>query len=380
MIDNNNLDLNESIEKLKIIAEQSLIGIMIIQDNIIKYFNNRVTETMGYSAEEIKSWAPNEFAKTIHPEDREFVMEQARKKQKGDPDVVNQYSYRAIRKNGEIYWIEIFSKTINYRGRPADFLMGIEISDRVNAEQKLKDSMEKYQKAFHQAELYKDLFIHDISNTLQSIFSSIQLIDMNLNGNRKIIDNKELINITYKHIKRGIKLISNVHKLSQLDSHEISIKKVDIFEVLNRSIEFIKNLFQDRKIKIKIDTFSEKISILGNELLQDVFENILINSVKYNNNDIIEIIIKTSKAEKDDTTYCKLEFIDKGTGIEDARKRKVLTRLDFDSKSSYGMGMGLSLAKKIIDNYGGKIWIEDRVKGDHSKGTNVNLLLQKCGS
>ena len=44
------------------------------------------------------------------------------------------------------------------------------------------------------------------------------------------------------------------------------------------------------------------------------------------------------------------------------------------------MGLGLSLVKKIIDNYGGKIWIEDKVKGDYSKGANVILLIQKGGS
>lgn len=39
------------------------------------------------------------------------------------------------------------------------------------------------------------------------------------------------------------------------------------------------------------------------------------------------------------------------------------------------MGLGLALVKKIIDNYNGKIWVEDRVKGDHSKGNNFVLLI-----
>ena len=39
------------------------------------------------------------------------------------------------------------------------------------------------------------------------------------------------------------------------------------------------------------------------------------------------------------------------------------------------MGLGLALVKKIIDNYNGKIWVEDRVKGDHSKGSNFVLLI-----
>ena len=144
MIGNINSNLNETIEKFKIISEQSLIGIMIIQDGVFKYFNDRVVETTGYSAEEMKSWAPNEFSKIVHPEDREFVLEQARKKQVGDPDVVNQYTYRIIRRNGEIRWREIFSKTIPYEGRPADLVITYDITDKVKAEQELKDSEEKF--------------------------------------------------------------------------------------------------------------------------------------------------------------------------------------------------------------------------------------------
>jgi signal transduction histidine kinase len=42
------------------------------------------------------------------------------------------------------------------------------------------------------------------------------------------------------------------------------------------------------------------------------------------------------------------------------------------------MGIGLSLVKMIIDGFDGKIWIQDRVKGDYSKGSNFCLLLKKA--
>ncbi|MFX1311383.1 MAG: PAS domain S-box protein [Promethearchaeota archaeon] len=609
--------LEESLENFRNIAEQSLIGILVIQDGVFKYFNDKFLEICGYSAEEVLSWVPNEFVKIIHPEDREFVIEQVRKKVAGDSDIFNQDQFRIIRKDEEIIIVEIFSKTINYNGRFADLIMTLDITDKIKAEQKLKkfmdsatdcfflldsklncinlnkkaltmlglkkeevigknileiqpslreksrynkylevvktgksffiedvnpdpklgelhynlnafkvgdglgviatditkqkkiehdlreseekffkafnsnalamsistfeegrmievndaflkllgltrkkligktakeanlwgkgerkrmlrtvkeegsvinyetdykskdrevryglfsfvkiefnkkpylltiinditrrklvekkliESKEKYRQAYNQAEFYKDIFIHDINNTLQSLYSSIQLIDMNLEKISKRNSIKELIDIIYKQVNRGIKLTSNVHKLSQLENHEISIEEVELFKFLNRSIEFIKNSFQDKKVQIKYDTFSDKISILGNDLLQDVFENIMINSVRYNDNDIVEIIIRISRVEEDGIIYCKLEFIDNGIGIEDERKEKVLTRVDPNSKTTYGMGLGLSLVKKIIDNYEGKVWIEDRVDGDYSKGTNVILLIQKGDS
>ncbi len=493
--------LKESEEKFRNIAEQSLMGISVTQDGVFKYFNDRVIESLGYSVEEIESWGPNEFAKFIYPEDREFVMEQAQKKQAGDPDVVNQYQYRIITKDGVIKWLEIFAKTINYDGHTADLAMTVDITDKIEAEQKLKESEEKFSKAFNsnalamsistmdegiiievndaflklfgfsrkeitgktasearlkgreerkemlrtieeqgsiinhetdyktksgevryglfsfvkillndkpflltiinditplkiaeqklkqskekylraynQVEFYKDLFIHDITNNLQSLYSSIQLIDINLDENCKNNTIKDFINIIYRQINRGTELVANVRKLSQLEAEEVFIDEIDVFEVLNRSIEFLKNLFQDKKIQIKWDISSEKVLILGNNLLQDVFENILINSVRYNNNDIAEIIIKASQVEQNGISYWKLEFIDNGIGIENERKESVLSRADLDSKTTYGMGLGLSLVKKIIENYGGKVWIEDKVEGDYSKGTNVILLMQK---
>jgi len=39
------------------------------------------------------------------------------------------------------------------------------------------------------------------------------------------------------------------------------------------------------------------------------------------------------------------------------------------------MGLGLSLVKKIIDSFNGKIWVEDKVKNDYSKGSNFTILL-----
>ncbi|MFX1502332.1 MAG: PAS domain S-box protein, partial [Promethearchaeota archaeon] len=161
-------ELKESEEKFRNIAEQSFVGIMIIQDGLFKYFNKRISETSGYSVEEIKAWAPNEFAKVVHPGDLEFVMEQARKKQAGDLDVVHQYSYRAIRKNGESYWVEVFAKTINYEGRLADLAMTFDITDRIIAEQKLKESEESFrdmiinlEEAYYKVEWKGNLIYHN---------------------------------------------------------------------------------------------------------------------------------------------------------------------------------------------------------------------------
>ncbi|MFX1306619.1 MAG: PAS domain S-box protein [Promethearchaeota archaeon] len=136
--------LKESEENFRAITEQSFMSILVIQDGLIKYFNDRIPQLSGYSREEIENWTPFEFLKVIHPEDKDFVLNQVKKKQSGAKDVIPQYRYRLIRKDKEIRWIENFSKTINYGGRPADLITSVDITDKINAEQKLKESEENF--------------------------------------------------------------------------------------------------------------------------------------------------------------------------------------------------------------------------------------------
>ncbi len=141
-------DLKESELKFRTIAEQSFMGIIVIQDGVFKYFNQRAADINGYTVEEINKWEPYEFMKLIHPDDNDFVLDQAKKKQKGDNNVVNRYIYRLIKKSGEVAWMDNYSKTINFDGRPADLVMTEDITKKIISEQKLKESELKFRKIF----------------------------------------------------------------------------------------------------------------------------------------------------------------------------------------------------------------------------------------
>jgi len=104
----------------------------------------------------------------------------------------------------------------------------------------------------------------------------------------------------------------------------------------------------------------------------------LFNAIRHNINMPLEILIRLTREHIKNTPYIKMEFIDNGKGIVDSRK-ETLFQGDFSFKRSVnGMGLGLSLVKKIIDLFKGKIWVEDRVKGDHTKGCNFIILLPEA--
>lgn len=73
----------------------------------------------------------------------------------------------------------------------------------------------------------------------------------------------------------------------------------------------------------------------------------------------------------------KVQVKDNGQGISDKRKEILFREIKPLKRKADGMRMGLSLVKRVIDLYGGKIWVEDRIKGDYRQGSNFVLLLPK---
>ena len=137
--------LRESEEKFRLISEQSLMAIVIVQDDRIKYANQAYLEMTGYTWEEIMNWTVADTTRVIHPDDRHFVMEQGRKKAAGIRDgVVTHYAYRGVTKSGEARWIDQYSKTITYRGKPANLMTFIDIHDQKLAQETLRKSEERY--------------------------------------------------------------------------------------------------------------------------------------------------------------------------------------------------------------------------------------------
>ncbi|MFX1356049.1 MAG: MASE3 domain-containing protein [Promethearchaeota archaeon] len=138
--------LVESEEKFRTIADETSLGIVILQDGLIKYSNKALSKISGYSEEEMKIWDQHEFLTKIHPEDVPFILENIQKKLRNDSDLdlTTYYTARILTKANQIKWIDIFSKLITYQGKEAIFTSLLDITDKKEAEQKLKESEEKY--------------------------------------------------------------------------------------------------------------------------------------------------------------------------------------------------------------------------------------------
>jgi signal transduction histidine kinase len=254
--------------------------------------------------------------------------------------------------------------------------MGI-IIQKFESEQLLKKSEERYREAYNRINLYKDLFTHDISNIFQNILSSNELGMLYSNNPEKLQEYVEVANLIKEQVSRGAKLVSNVQKLSELEEFKKPLYSIEVSSVLNNVISSIKKSFLHKQININFQSFESQYLIKANEMIFDVFENILINAVKHNRNPTIEIEIKSSKYQKNNTNYVKIEIIDNGIGIPDVMKDIIFQR-DVKKEKAAGIGLGLLLIKRILESYDGTVRVEDKIPGDYSKGSNFIVLIPEA--
>jgi len=241
----------------------------------------------------------------------------------------------------------------------------------------IKKNEQELTEAFSKADFYKDLLAHDIANVLNNINISMQLMEMWKDDPTKSDKKEEMMEIIKQQLERGESLILNVRKISKIEGEDQVATPVDVKITLEKAIEHIRSRFQEKEIDIKTELSQGIVNVEGGDLLIDAFENILLNGGIHNNSDKIQLWIKLSKVQEEGESFVKVEFKDNGIGIIEARKETIFNRDYKRDRSTGGMGIGLSLVKKIIDVYGGQVWIENRVEGDHSQGSNFIVMLKE---
>ena len=291
------------------------------------------------------------------------------------PGKTLEFDFPINRSVGSILWVHSIASLIKIGSEERIRFIVQDVTERKKAEEELETSEIKYREAYNRIDFYKDIFSHDINNIFQNIHSSVELFELNAEQTITTDSNDELLDIIREQIKRGTNLVSNVRRLSEIEDIDIALQRSEVISVLREVIEALTKVYKKRKIDIQIQNEPKEVYIKANELLQDVFENLLINAIRHNNKSTVEILIKFSRLVKDGIKSIKLEFIDNGIGIFPEMKLKIFQRGQVENKDKPGLGLGLTLVKKIIDFYNGDIWVEDKVAGDHNKGSNFVIVV-----
>jgi two-component system, cell cycle sensor histidine kinase and response regulator CckA len=109
------ISLRDSEEKYRLVVENARESIIITQAGKIVFLNGITMEMIGFSEEELTAMP---FTDLVHPDDRQMVLENHMKRIRGD-DLPSVYSFRIVRKDESIKWVEINSTMIRWKGQPS---------------------------------------------------------------------------------------------------------------------------------------------------------------------------------------------------------------------------------------------------------------------
>jgi signal transduction histidine kinase len=239
----------------------------------------------------------------------------------------------------------------------------------------LESSEKKFRKAYNRANCFKGLFTHDISNILQVTGNALEYCEIILEKNGDVDKVLEHFQLIKNQIGRGKKLIKNIMNLSEMEQTDMHIEPVNVNRNLNEAVDFLSINFPHKTIKTEIKDNGKEYYVQANELLLDVFENILINAVRYNESDEVEVVIEISEVREQEKEYIKIEFKDNGIGIQDSLKDQIFDKPFKNFTEKKGLGLGLSLVAKLLELCEGRIWVEDKIPGEYQSGSNFVILL-----
>jgi len=126
--------LKESEERYRVLVDNSLTGVCLIQDGKFLFANRRAIEMTGYSREELVGMP---LEQVIYPDDRDLVRGIVASRMSGQ-DLTTQYQVRIVAKNGDVLWIETFGAPLEFQGEPALMVNWIDITERRRAEEALQ--------------------------------------------------------------------------------------------------------------------------------------------------------------------------------------------------------------------------------------------------
>lgn len=222
-----------------------------------------------------------------------------------------------------------------------------------------------------QAEFYVDLMSHDINNLNQVAHGYLEVAMATLATDD---EGRKLLDKSLDTIENSTRLIDNVRKLQEAKTGSSKHEIINLCEIIKNVIAEYSST-PGRSIAIRFTPVTP-CYVVADGLLKDVFSNLAGNAVKHSDPDkplTINIVAETLKEGQKE--YLRVIVEDNGPGIPDDLKERLFNRYQRGQTKATGKGLGLFLVKTLVDSYGGRIWVEDRVAGDFGQGSRFMLIL-----
>lgn len=282
------------------------------------------------------------------------------------------------KKNGEVYWeLASISAVKNDKDEITRFVVISEdITSRKKNEKELIDAKEKAEESNRLKTAFLANLSHEIRTPMNAIigFSNL-LLDEEMPKEEKVKLN-HLINDNSQNL---LKLIDDVIDISKLQSGDIQFNKTECF--LNKllldlyvsfSIQIENDAKKDVRLSMNKGSKIKDFSIVTDPVrLKQILYNLIENAIKFTTKGFVEFGYTLIEKEN------KIQFyvIDSGIGISNEKFDMIydlFRQADESFTREYGgTGIGLTIAKKIVDHLGGEIWVQSTPE----QGTNIYFTL-----
>jgi len=229
------------------------------------------------------------------------------------------------------------------------------------------------------------VFAHELKTHITSIKEAVSLIS---DVNQHKLDKKSLriISIAQEEINRLVRMIDNFLKVAAIENDKIQLQpeKVNINNLINLVLESQSLHIQKKKMRIR-KIFSTNLPSLNvdKDRIFEVLSNLIDNAIKFTpeKGTVIiktQLLLKTKKRlEYQDINsklnYVKITISDNGPGILKKDLKRIFEKFERSTAPTKirGIGLGLTIAKTIVELHKGKIW----AVSDIGKGANFYLVL-----
>ncbi|MCS6935624.1 MAG: ATP-binding protein [Chitinophagales bacterium] len=245
--------------------------------------------------------------------------------------------------------------------------MDLSSKELSEAYEKLSAQAKLLQKTNEELKQFSFAVSHDLKEPLRTIASYIQLIEIRLKD-QLTPETSEFMQYAVSGVKHMQQMLEAMLYYAQIDGQMVTTSSVNLNTALSIAIS---NLRADLEASKANFIYPNDLPTINGHQMQmvSVFQNLLSNSIKFRSTEPLKIELTFRTLHKN---YL-FSFRDNGIGIPPSERQRVfnLFRRGHSVQQYEGVGMGLSICKKIIENHQGEMWVDEHT----TSGCQIHFTL-----
>ncbi|HEX8516673.1 MAG TPA: PAS domain-containing sensor histidine kinase [Bacteroidia bacterium] len=362
--------IKETRERYKLLIDQAKDYAIFLLDpkGRIASWNIGAEKIKGYKPDEIigrhfSIFYPEEALKTNFPE---YELKEAVARGRFEDE-----GWR-IKKDGDRFWANVIITPLYRKNKLIGFSkLTRDISEKKQAErhryekERIAMSLENTQAINRELEKFAHIVAHDLKAPLRAI-GNYSLLVVKAVEKKNFTAVQRDLNRIEANVQKMNRLIDGILRYSKIGINKLEKEEIDVKELV-MNLPLVEGL--DSKFKL---IFEEPVAAISfpRVLLQQIFENLISNAVKYNSSAKPEIIIGSRDKENANEFFVR----DNGPGIPADLQKKMFDLFEIgDPNNPESTGVGLAIVKKAVESQKGKISIES----SPGKGTEFVVSIPK---